>query len=580
MTDSHRAALARLAQEFAAVSAQMARISAAFAELDAVSAPAPPQPAMPYWPPPPPPPWPRPAPVPPPPKSVVARDPDRGWIGKALAVAGVAVTLIGVVLLLVLAAQAGLLRPELRVSAGALLAGSLVGVGVWLQARPGGRVGAIALSATGIAAAYIDIMAVATIYHWVAPVVALVIGALVGGAGLSLARRWDSQQLAVLALVPLAVLAPAITDGVTLLLIGFMTVLSAAALPVQIGRDWLGMHAARTAAVTLPLLLALVVAHFGSAEDTWLLGAATGVAALLAVTGALVVLRSTTNRPGIALVTVGGVAPVLVAGIAADRWLAALLAAALSVSLLAIVLLSDRLPGVPGVVAQVFSATSAVAALLAITAAFRGQLATPVLLAVAAVVAVTARKDTVGRWAATGLGSVGAVMFVGQAPPGLLAFGTELRVATAVSTLAASVLLMGWAGVVAWAWAGTEPGAVWAGAGLLAVYAVTAFTVTAGVLLGGPDDGFLAGHMAATICWIAIAAALFAAALRTRRSDLQAGPIAAGLVLTAAAMVKLFLFDLGTLDGIFRVGAFIVVGLILLAMGTGYARSLAARRDV
>jgi uncharacterized membrane protein len=45
--------------------------------------------------------------------------------------------------------------------------------------------------------------------------------------------------------------------------------------------------------------------------------------------------------------------------------------------------------------------------------------------------------------------------------------------------------------------------------------------------------------------------------------------------LTAAAMAKLFLFDLGTLDGIFRVVAFIVVGLVLLAMGSGYARSLA-----
>ena len=45
-----------------------------------------------------------------------------GWIGKLLAVAGVAVTLIGVVLLLVLAAQAGLLRPEIRVAGGTALA--------------------------------------------------------------------------------------------------------------------------------------------------------------------------------------------------------------------------------------------------------------------------------------------------------------------------------------------------------------------------------------------------------------------------------------------------------------------------
>ncbi|MGY4709050.1 DUF2339 domain-containing protein [Mycolicibacterium sp. CBM1] len=579
MTDSQRAVLARLAQEFAAVSSQMARISAAFAELDRVSGPPPvPAPvaqpvARPYWPPPPPPVVAQQRP------SVVVRDPDRSWIGKALAVAGVAVTLVGVVLLLVLAAQAGLLRPELRVAAGAALAAALVGVAVRLHARAGGRVGAIALSATGIAAAYLDLMAVTTIYHWVAAPVALAIGALVGGSGLSLARRWGSQELAVLVLVPLVVLAPFITDGLTLLLIGFMMALSAAALLVQIGRDWLWMHVARTAAVTVPLLFALLAAHFGSSEDAWLLGAAAGLGALLAVIGALVLLPSTGNRVAMALVSVTGFSPALVAGIAVDRWLAALLAAALSAALLAIVLISERLPGVPGVVKQVWSATSAVAALLAITVAFRGELASPVLLALAAVVAVTARRDVVGRWAATGLGIVGAAMFVHQVPPELLTNGVSVPVGTAVSTLAASVLLAAWAGSVARSWSGREFGAAWVAAGLATVYAVTAFTVTAGVLIGGPQNGFLAGHMAATICWIASAAGLFAAALRMVRPEQRTGPIAAGLVLTAAAMSKLFLFDLGTLDGIFRVVAFIVVGLVLLAMGTGYARSLAARGD-
>jgi len=47
------------------------------------------------------------------------------------------------------------------------------------------------------------------------------------------------------------------------------------------------------------------------------------------------------------------------------------------------------------------------------------------------------------------------------------------------------------------------------------------------------------------------------------------------LALTGAATAKLFLFDLATLDGIFRVAAFIVVGLVLLSMGAGYARSRA-----
>jgi uncharacterized membrane protein len=145
-------------------------------------------------------------------------------------------------------------------------------------------------------------------------------------------------------------------------------------------------------------------------------------------------------------------------------------------------------------------------------------------------------------------------------------------------------VLVAWAGAVAWAWFGRqvasdEARVGWVAAALVSVYAVTVFTVTAGMLIGGPEKGFLAGHMAATICWIGLAAGLFAAALRIRRPDLRAAPIAGGLVLTSAAMAKLFLFDLGTLDGIFRVIAFIVVGLMLLAMGTGYARSLAGRRD-
>ena len=117
---------------------------------------------------------------------------DASWIGKVLAVAGVAVTLIGVVLLLVLAAQAGILRPEFRVGAGAVLAGALVGVAA-AERPPGGRVGAIALAATGVAAAYIDVIAITTIYHWVSAPVGLVIAAVIGGGGLTLARRWDSS---------------------------------------------------------------------------------------------------------------------------------------------------------------------------------------------------------------------------------------------------------------------------------------------------------------------------------------------------------------------------------------------------
>jgi uncharacterized membrane protein len=232
-----RAVLARLSADFAAVSRQLVRVSADLTELDRLlseqpavqpfaSQPAPSVPPAPYRPqyPPqypartPPPAVPRP-PVPPPLPPTPGQERSEGWIGKVLPVAGVAVTLIGVVLLLVLAAQAGILRPEFRVAGGAVLAVALVAVGGWLWARPGGRVGAIALAATGVAAAYMDVIAITTIYEWVPAPVGLAIAAIIGGGGLTLARRWNSEHLGLLVLCPLIALAPVITNGITLLLV-------------------------------------------------------------------------------------------------------------------------------------------------------------------------------------------------------------------------------------------------------------------------------------------------------------------------------------------------------------------------
>jgi len=593
MTEPHRAVIARLSSDFAAISQYMARVSTDLTALDRllseqpqaqVAQPVPPSavypqpyvaPTMPYWPQ-----YqpqyvaPGPAPVPPrppvtspaPPKPQQERS--EGWIGKVLAVAGVAVTLIGVVLLLVLAAQAGILRPEIRVGAGALLAAALVAAAAWLYARPGGRVGANALAATGIAAAYMDVIAVTTIYEWLPAPIGLVIAAVIGGGGLTLARRWDSQHLGLLVLVPLIVLAPVVTGGVTLLLVGFMLALSAASLIVQLGKDWIWLHAARIAAPTFPILGALVAVYFDDGHDPWLAGAC-GIAAVLAVAAALILLPRTGNRVAMALLTAAGVAPVLCVSLAVDRVVASLMAAALAAALLAVVLVG--LPGIAGVVRQVWSALSAISVLIAVTVAFHGHIAGPVLLAMAVVVAVAGRRDTVARWSALGFAVVGGGIYLIYAPPSSLVEATELSTSAAVSTLISSLLLVVGAVVVAWSWKAVAN--VWAGSAAVIVYAVTTFTVTAGVLIGGQGGGFFAGHMAATICWIAMAAALFIYAARLTKTE-RSLPIGAGLALVAAAMAKLFLFDLGTLDGIFRVVVFIVVGLVLLGMGAGYARIL------
>jgi hypothetical protein len=576
MTEPHRAVIARLSADFAAISQYMSRVSTDLTALDGLLSERPAgyphqyaPPAVPYWQQYPPqyaaPPVPsRPAVTPTPP-----RERSEGWIGKMLAVAGVAVTLIGVVLLLVLAAQAGILRPEIRVGAGAVLAGALVAAAGWLYARPGGRVGAIALAATGIAAAYMDVIAVTTIYEWAPAPIGLAIAAVIGGGGLTLARRWNSQQLGLLVVVPLIALAPVVTGGITLLLVGFMLALSAASLMVQLGKDWVWLHAARIAAPTFPLLVALAAVYFDGGYDLWLAGAC-GIAAVLAIAAALILLPRTENRVAMGLLTAAGVVPVLCVSLAVDRVVAALMAAALAAALLAIV------SGVTGVVRQIWSALSAISALIAVTVALDGHVAGPVLLALAVVFAVAGRHDAIARWSALGFAFAGGGLYLSYAPPSSLVEATPMDAAAGISTLVSSLLLVACAVAIAWSLKGEAN--VWAGSAVVIVYAVTAFTVTAGVLVGGEGGGFFAGHMAATICWIAMAAALFIYAARLTKTQ-RSLPIGGGLALVGAAMAKLFLFDLGTLDGIFRVAVFIVVGLVLLGMGAGYARIL-ERQDL
>lgn len=590
MSESHRAVIARMSYDLAATSAYLNRVSADLGELNRTlgqtpaAAPPPVPAAAPAA-------WPT-TPATPaapvdspvvPARPVPAYGSERsehseGWVGRALAVAGVAVTLTGVVLLLVLAAQAGILRPEFRVAAGAVLAAGLVGAGWWLSRRPAGRVGAIALAATGVAAAYIDVIAVTAIYDWVPAPLGLILAAAIGGGGLTLARRWKSEQLGLLVLVPLMALAPVVTHGVTLLLIGFMLALSAAALPVQFGRDWTGLFGARIAAPTLPLLVALASASIDGRDDR-VLALACAVAATLAVAGGLLVLRWSTRPAATAVLTAAGVLPLLCVAAGVDRLVAALMVAALSAALVAVVALGDRIPGVTVMVRQVWSVLAATAALIAVLVAFDGPVAGPVLSAMAAVVAVAGRRQAVTRWIAIGLAMIGGGILLDIAGPEVLISATKMPAGLTVSSLIGSVLVIAAAGAISWAWAVDRTAdqevvrLVWVAAAMAAGYAVTVFAVTAGVAIGGTGAGFFGGHMVATICWIAVAAGLLGYAARRPRAQ-RSLPIGGGMALVAAAMAKLFLFDLGTLDGMFRVAVFIVVGLALLGMGAGYARLL------
>ncbi|MDL9948450.1 DUF2339 domain-containing protein [Gordonia sp. ABSL11-1] len=527
---------------------------------------------------------------------------DRGTVGKLLAAAGVAVTLIGVALLLVLAAQAGVLRPEFRVAGGAILAGGLIGAAAWLRRRADGRTGAVALAATGVAAAYLDVLAATRIYGWLPIVAGLTVAAVVAGGGLAIARLWDSEALGLLVVVPLIVLAPVLTDGLDLVLIAFMIVLAAAGLGVQIGRDWIWLHAVRMAAPVVPLTLIAVFTSITSSDtgSAWQYSLAVSLTLVLALGSAVILLPNSTHGVAHAVIVVCSTIPVLASGAVVDRVTAAGIAGASAALVLAVVGLCRDRRGFSPVVRQVLAALAAVLLLIATAVAFDADVAVPVILGLSAIGATAARsaftqsrstgpRSTRSRstLAPVWLGS--SIMFwlfglqglLTDAPIRVLSDADATAAAASPTILISGLLLAAAAVVIARAvtqMIGTAPELAWVGrlassvAAVTVIYAVALVSVVVGVLIGG-DRGFLAGHVATTICWMALATTALLYARRMHGPSRNAA-VTGGLALVAAAMAKLFLFDLATLDGIFRVVVFIVVGLSLLALGSWYAKIL------
>ena len=222
---------------------------------------------------------------------------------------------------------------------------------------------------------------------------------------------------------------------------------------------------------------------------------------------------------------------------------------------------------------QIWTALSAISALIAVTVAFDGYIAGPVLLAMAVMVAIAGRHDDIARWAAIGFAVVGGGIYLSYAPPGSLVNAGH-RTGHSCSGVDAGrepVLRAGMRDhdrVVV-----ERRGRYLGGFGRgdrLRRHRVHGDRRRSGRRNGrwllrrshGRDD-LLDRHGSRTV-HLRGAADPDAAVAADRR----------GLALAAAAMAKLFLFDLGTLDGIFRVVVFIVVGLVLLGMGAGYPRLL------
>ncbi|ATY16881.1 DUF2339 domain-containing protein [Amycolatopsis sp. AA4] len=481
---------------------------------------------------------------------------------RLLAWIGGAVTLLGVVLLLILAIQRGWLGPLPRVAVGAAFGGILVGAGAWLHRKPAGRTGAFALAATGIATLYLDTVAATSLYDFLPVPAGLAVGLAIAMGGLVLAVKWDSPLLANAVVGGCGVCAPLITWGFTGELVTFLLMIQIATVPVQLRQSWWPLSF--TAAIP-PLTTALIGIGLRTLP-VW----AVIAAGVVSAAAALITLRRNDNEPYSLSVLAVSPLPILVAALVLHRPESVLLAGGTAVVLIATWIIfrgnSGTVAGIAGLVA----------AMQATVTQFDGG---AVLLGEAVALAFAA-KFARNRYA---LGGSLTFAVIG----GLFALGSEVTPALLVlphwhprdlllSMLVSAALLL--AAAIALPWAAirlkvvtSDSLAPWLPAGLCALYGAAGLVLAASMLVAPGRVGFLVGHTLVTVSWTVVAFVLLLRGIKVVALRIT------GLVLVAAAVAKLVLFDLAALDGLARVGAFLGAGVILLVAGARYARVVASR---
>lgn len=177
---------------------------------------------------------------------------------RGLAVAGGAVTALGIGLLFVLAAEQGWMGPVARVGAGAAASIAVFSTGLVAHRRYGQLVAGLAAVGAGIAGAYATLAAATALYGLVPDAAALVLAAAIAAAAVTVSLAWGSELVAALGLVG-AALAPAlqaVDAQITADAVAFAVVVLAATAIVSVSRRW-------------ELLLGVLAAVVG-AEAVWL----------------------------------------------------------------------------------------------------------------------------------------------------------------------------------------------------------------------------------------------------------------------------------------------------------------------
>ncbi|MCR3747039.1 DUF2339 domain-containing protein [Lentzea californiensis] len=500
---------------------------------------------------------------------------------KLLAWVGGAITVLGFVMLLVLAVQRGWLGPMPRVIGGAVFSGALVGIGMWLHRNPAGRTGAMALAFTGFAGLYLDVLAATSLYGYLPESVGLVVGLAVAALGVVLALKWESQALAVTVVAACALCSPIITEGFTVLLVGFLLVLKMASTPVQIKRNWPGLAIAGGFPPILASLLTTANAIPRSYEWT-----VVGVAAATTVVGIAVAFLTIRKRPddivAVALIA-GSALPALFATTLLENPANSILAGVVAAVLLAIWMVPD----LPRGFTTAAGATGMLALFQTTVIALDGNVRTAIVLAEAVLLAVLAARlnKKTALAGSMAFGVLGFFMTIGQAVPITWLveeprFFNDVGPGDYAAALVTAVVLGVFAAILPWAALKMqvlrEPAKhpfPWIVSGLVLLYGAAGAVLCAALLMSPDEIGFLFGHSMVTVSWTIAALFLLVKGINNKALRIS------GLILVGAAVVKLVLFDLSALDGVARVLAFLGAGLVLLTAGTRYAKLVTSAKN-
>jgi len=495
--------------------------------------------------------------------------------GRILAWVGGLAILVGVVFFLVIAVDRGWIGVEARVALAFAGSTILLAVGLFLYERRGQTDAAVAAVAAALAALYASLTYATAVKGVVAEEAGLLVAALVGAVGATIAVRWRSQFVAALAV--LGALASPVLVGteVSGLGLAFMVVALVATVGVLLWQrwGWLALGAFLISApqlafwawerddLALPLtILALYWCLFVAAAIGYELRVPTSS---LRVSSASVLLLNAafTTALGWTLVDDRGSSE------GATAWVLGVTAAYI---VLGSVGFRQRM------------STEIAALLVAVGVGLSG-----VTLALAldgpALVAGWSAEAVILAWVASRTGEQRAFVFsvgflglaavhtlIDEAPPDSLIDGVADLPVAVVAVLCVGIAALLVSELVEL----VDVRLVLLGVGAVAILYAVSLTIV-DLLQGDPAEPSQTAQVALSTFWGIVALVAIVVGLGGDVRELRY----AGLALLGLSVAKVFAYDLSELDELYRVLSFIAVGIVLLVGAYAYQRVRAAGAD-